>query len=95
MGGGTVLDLGVYVIQACQWVFEQAPKSITAKGTLNDQGVDLEMSGEINYGDNKIGKIKTSAVKTLSNTTKIVGTKGQITVIIQKWLTKNKLHRRI
>lgn len=82
LGGGTVLDLGVYVIQACQWVFQQVPKSITAKGTLNDQGVDLEMSAEINYGDNKIGKIKTSALKTLNNTTKIVGTKGQITVII-------------
>lgn len=82
-----MLDLGVYVIQACQWVFQQVPKSITAKGTLNDQGVDLEMSAEINYGDNKIGKIKTSAVETLKNTTKIVGTKGQITVIIWKRLT--------
>lgn len=84
MGGGTVLDLGVYVIQVCQWVFQQPPKSITAKGVLNNEGVDLEMSAEINYGDNKVGKIKTSAVKTLNNTVKIVGTKGQITVIIYK-----------
>lgn len=80
MGGGTVLDLGIYVIQCCQWVFQQAPKSITATGTLNEEGVDLEMSAEIIYSDSQKGRIKTSAVNTLSNEAKIVGTKGQIKV---------------
>ncbi|XP_031619041.1 trans-1,2-dihydrobenzene-1,2-diol dehydrogenase-like [Contarinia nasturtii] len=80
LGGGTVLDLGVYVIQFCQWAFQQVPKSVTATGTLNDDGVDVEVMGEINYGDNKIGKIKTSGLQTLSNTATIVGTKGKITI---------------
>lgn len=80
MGGGTVLDIGVYVIQCCQWVFQQAPKSITATGTLNDEGVDVEVSAEIRYGDNQVGNLKTSGLRKLSNTAKIVGTKGQITV---------------
>lgn len=80
MGGGTVLDLGIYTIQFCQWVFQQAPKSITATGKLNEDGVDVEVSAEIVYGDNKVGKMKTSALNELSNTAKIVGTKGQITV---------------
>lgn len=80
LGGGTVLDLGIYVIQCCQWVFQQAPKSITATGTLNKDGVDLEMSAELNYGDNKVGNVSTSSIKTLNNTAKIVGTNGEITV---------------
>ncbi|XP_055302890.1 trans-1,2-dihydrobenzene-1,2-diol dehydrogenase-like [Sitodiplosis mosellana] len=80
LGGGTVLDLGVYAIQLCQWVFKQVPISITATGKLNDEGVDDEVAAEINYGDNKVGKIKTSALNTLSNTAKISGTRGQITV---------------
>lgn len=80
LGGGTILDLGIYAIQFCQWVFCQAPKSIQATGKLNEEGVDVEMSAEITYGDNKVGKIKTSALNTLTNTAKIVGTKGQITV---------------
>lgn len=80
LGGGTILDLGVYVIQCCQWVFRKEPKSITASGTLNEDGVDVEMSAEFNYGDNKVGKIKTSGLETLDNTAKIIGTKGQITV---------------
>lgn len=63
-------------------MFQQAPKSITASGTLNESGVDVEMNAKIEYGDNRFGNIKTSAVKTLKNSAKIVGTKGQITVRI-------------
>lgn len=83
MGGGTLLDLGVYNIQICQWVFQQEPISIKATGKLNDDGVDLAMQAELNYGDNKVGRIKTNALKTECNTARIVGTKGQITVISQ------------
>lgn len=86
MGGGTVLDLGVYAIQFCQWIFQKVPESITATGTLNDEGVDDEVSAEINYGDNKVGKIKTSALNSLSNTAIINGTKGQITVESHRFL---------
>ena len=74
------MDLGVYAIQFCQWVFQQVPKSITATGTLNDEGVDDEVSVELIYSDNEVGKIKTSALNTLRNTAKITGTKGEITV---------------
>lgn len=93
MGGGSLLDLGIYAIIYCQFVFQQEPKSITATGTLNADGVDLEMSGELNYGNKKVGKIKSSVVKTLNNTAKIIGTKGQITVNIL--MAKNKLKRKM
>lgn len=81
MGGGTILDLGIYTIQLCQWVFQQEPQSIKATGKLNEEGVDVEMTAEICYGENKVAKMKTSALDNLSNTAKIVGTKGQIMVI--------------
>lgn len=74
------MDLGIYTIQLCQWVFQQEPQSIKATGKLNEDGVDVEMIAELQYGDNKLGKIKTSALENLSNTAKIVGTKAQITV---------------
>lgn len=80
LGGGTVLDMGVYAIQFCQWVYQQPPKSITATGTINDDGVDLDMSAEIKYGDNKVGMIRSSGLSALSRNSRIVGTKGQITV---------------
>lgn len=76
------MDLGVYVIQLAQWVFQQPPKSITATGKLNEDGVDVEVEAELNYGgaQNGVAKIKTSALEGLKNTAIIIGTKGQITV---------------
>lgn len=74
------MDLGVYAIQIAQLIFDKEPQSIEATGKLNEDGVDLEMSAKICYGDNKIARIKTSALRTLSNQAKIVGTKGEIVV---------------
>lgn len=82
MGGGTIIDMGVYTIQLCQWVFREEPISIQATGTLNEDGVDLEMSAELTYSGDKVGKIKTSALITTSCTAKIVGTEGEITVTL-------------
>lgn len=80
MGGGTVLDLGIYAIQICQWVFDSPPKSIKATGTLNEEGCDLSMEADLVYVNNAIAKIKTSSLEQLSNKAVITGTKGQITV---------------
>lgn len=75
-----MLDLGVYVIQLSQWVFQQAPKSIKATGTLNENGVDSSMQAEVTYGADEVAHISTSALKKLPNTATIRGTKGEITV---------------
>lgn len=76
------MDLGVYAIQFCQFVFEQEPLSIQATGLLNDEGVDIEVTAELKYGNNRVGKIRTSFLKTPSNEAIIVGTKGTMTVCL-------------
>lgn len=80
LGGGTILDLGVYTIQFCQWIFQKEPISIKATGVLNDDGVDMDVVAELHYGNNKVAKMRTSFLENLSNTAKIVGTKGTMTV---------------
>lgn len=80
LGGGTILDVGVYTIQFCQWIFQEEPKSIEATGQLNDDGIDLEMIAELRYDGGKWAKMKTTALYTPSNTAKIFGTKGSMTV---------------
>lgn len=82
MGGGTILDMGVYAIAACQWIFEKEPISVKAKGILNDEGVDIDMQAEFDYGNGKKAQVNTSGLHQLSNEVKIVGTKGEITVNI-------------
>lgn len=72
--------MAVYTIQFCQWIFEKEPTSISATGTLNDNGVDMEVEAELNYGDSKVARMKTSFLQNLDNTARIVGTKGTLTV---------------
>lgn len=80
LGGGTILDIGVYAIQASLWAFRDAPTTIKATGSLNSEGVDVEVNGVLAFKNGGIAKIHTSAKKELSNTAVIKGTKGTITV---------------
>lgn len=80
MGGGTVLDLAVYTIQFCQWVFQNEPVAIKATGIVNDDGVDMDVEAELSYGNGKVANMRTSFLENLDNTAQIVGTKGTMTV---------------
>ena len=75
-----MLDQGVYTIQFCQLIFQKEPQSIKATGNLNAEGIDMEMQAELNYGNNKVVKMKTSFTKDLTMTAKITGTNGTMTV---------------
>ncbi|XP_058449113.1 trans-1,2-dihydrobenzene-1,2-diol dehydrogenase-like [Malaya genurostris] len=80
LGGGTVLDLGVYTIQVSLWAFRDAPSEVIAKGQLNEEGVDLEVEAQLKFPNGGIAKMKTSALKKLRNTAIIRGTKGTLTL---------------
>ncbi|XP_055917937.1 trans-1,2-dihydrobenzene-1,2-diol dehydrogenase-like [Eupeodes corollae] len=80
LGGGTLLDLGIYTIQLCQWAFQEPPLTIKATGELNADGVDLSIDGELHYSGSRVAKIQTSAKKLLENKAIIKGSKGQITL---------------
>lgn len=47
---------------------------------LNDNGVDVDVSAKLIYGGEKFAKIRISMMQNLSNSAKIVGTKGPILV---------------
>jgi len=79
LGGGTVLDLGVYTIQFAQFVFRSEPVSISAKGTLNENGVDVETEVELKYANGGVARFKTSALKELTNKAHVRGTKSLMT----------------
>lgn len=71
----------MYPIQFCQWVFQQEPQSIRVLNShLNEDGIDVELSVEIDYGDDRMAKIKHNFMRLQSNRAKIVGTNGELTV---------------
>lgn len=81
LGGGTILDLGVYTIQASLWAFGgEEPVAIKATGSLNKDGCDMEMKGELRFANGGVARIQTSAVEELKNTFTVKGTKGEISL---------------
>lgn len=80
MGGGAVLNTGIYPIQFCQWIVQREPQSIKVLNSLlNDDGIDVETTAEIVYGK-IVAKIKVSFMNKLSNEVKIIGTNGELRV---------------
>ncbi|RZC41922.1 trans-1,2-dihydrobenzene-1,2-diol dehydrogenase-like, partial [Asbolus verrucosus] len=81
MGGGTILDLGVYVLQFQQLVFKgEPPTDVVAVGGLNKEGTDDYTSSIWTYSGDKIACLSTSAKAQCPNEAVIIGTKGIIRV---------------
>lgn len=80
MGGGTILDLGVYVIQAALWAFRAAPLKIQAEGKLNAEGVDMEVKAVLTFPNGGVANLHTSGLEELDNQATIKGTKGTMTL---------------
>lgn len=86
LGGGTTLDLGVYVLQFAQLVFgPSAPESVVAQGYLNENGVDTSTSVTLKYKGGKTATLNTHSKVKLPNEAYVIGTKGTIKVIEPFW----------
>lgn len=78
LGGGTILDLGVYAIQVALWAFDDAPTSIEATAKIGPTGVDYGFKATLKFPNDGIANLQTSAEVGLSNIAVIEGTKGTI-----------------
>ncbi|KYQ47851.1 Trans-1,2-dihydrobenzene-1,2-diol dehydrogenase [Trachymyrmex zeteki] len=86
LGGGTILDLGIYCLQFVCLVYDnEMPESIKAAGFLNENGVDMCMSATLTYKGNRTATIMTNALVKLPNEAYICGTKGMIKVPDNFW----------
>lgn len=79
-GGGSTLDLGIYTIQLSLWVFRMEPTKVHVFGKVNDDGLDMEFTGEYQFPNGGVAKFKVSCLRSLSNKAIIKGTKGQYEV---------------
>lgn len=81
LGGGTVLDLGVYAIQfACLVFNNEMPHTVQAAGCLNKEEVDQSVSTTFLYNGNRTATIITHSLVDLPNEAYVIGTKGMIKV---------------
>ena len=80
-GGGTILYLGIYMMQFVLHVFGgEKPETVKASGLLNSDGVDVTMSATFTFKSGRTATIVTSNQVTLPNEGIVIGTEGTIKV---------------
>jgi dihydrodiol dehydrogenase / D-xylose 1-dehydrogenase (NADP) len=81
MGGGTMLDIGIYNVQLASFVFGgEDPVQVIAGGHLNSEGVDESTSATLIYSKGRTATLVTHGRARMANEAHIIGTKGTIKV---------------
>ncbi|XP_061567223.1 dihydrodiol dehydrogenase, tandem duplicate 1 [Cololabis saira] len=81
LGGGALLDIGVYCLQFVLMVFDgERPESIQATGALLDSGVDESVVVVMKFSRSRMAVCTFSIAARLPNDAVISGTKGSVEV---------------
>jgi predicted dehydrogenase len=77
LGGGALLDLGVYPVQLCSLVLG-TPDRVVADGSIGVTGVDEQIAAVLHHADGSLGVLKAAIRASLSCTARISGSEGWI-----------------
>lgn len=78
LGGGTMLDLGVYVINTARIVFDEDIKKIVSVAEVNEEGIDYIDNMIIQFEGHKSAMLHSSQVAIMSSKVEIYGSEGYI-----------------
>jgi predicted dehydrogenase len=79
LGGGGLLDLGIYPLQLCTLVLGPV-EHVAAEGVLGDTGVDEQVAAVLRHGNGTLGVIKAALRVGMTCTARISGTSGVIEI---------------
>ena len=86
LGGGAILDIGVYPIHFATMLFGEKPESIYVTGWLNSEtGVDQYAAITLRYSGQRVAQITTSTALQLPNEAFVLGTEGMLKVPSPFW----------
>ncbi len=80
LGGGALLDLGVYVVSFAQMLLG-TPQRVLATGSTFPTGVDAEVGLLLGYDDGRSATLLTSLRNALPGQARVFGTRGWIDVL--------------
>ena len=80
LGGGALLDLGVYCLHFASMVFGNDVKDIASICTFNNLGMDMQVSITLRYADGKMAVLNATVLSTGDRNGVIYGSKGFIVV---------------
>lgn len=87
LGGGSLMDLGVYTVFLAQLILEQ-PKTVKAIGTLTDEGIDESCSILLDYEGSAQALLDATLISQSNQPAEIAGEKGIIR-IQHPWFEKS------
>ncbi len=79
LGGGALLDLGVYPVSFASSIFGQ-PKAVTARGTLTKDGVDELTAVILEYDSGAQASLHCGFLAAGPNTATVIGSEGRIEI---------------
>ena len=77
LGGGGLLDLGIYPLQLCSLVLGTA-EHVAAEGVIGGTGVDEVVAAVLRHRDGNLGVVKAALRVGMTCTARIAGTEGVI-----------------
>ena len=80
LGGGSLLDVGVYAIDAVRWLLGADPTTVRGSLVLDAHGVDMSAAGILSFGDDVLATVTSSFVANGGGSYEVIGTDGTITV---------------
>jgi predicted dehydrogenase len=80
LGGGALLDLGVYLVSFAQMLLG-TPERVVAAGSLFPSGADAEVALLLDHGDGRAATLTTSLRNALPGQARVFGTTGWIDVL--------------
>jgi xylose dehydrogenase (NAD/NADP) len=80
LGGGALLDVGVYAIDAVRWLLGADPVSVSGRTTFDSHNLDLSSAAVLAFADDALATMTCSFVASGGGSYEVLGQLGKITV---------------
>ena len=78
LGGGALLDVGIYVVSLSSFIFGEAPVKINSMSWIGKSGVDEETIINLGYGKGRLSSLQCAVRTETPQNAYILGTEGRI-----------------
>jgi predicted dehydrogenase len=85
LGGGGLLDVGVYPVSLASMVFGGEPVRVATLADIGETGVDEQAAAILSYGEGRMAIIWTAVRTNTPHETTILGTDGMIRIERPSW----------
>lgn len=84
LGGGALLDIGIYPVSLCHFLFDAVPSIVKSIAYIGETGVDISTTINLGFEDGRVADFCCSLNAQAQGVGHIMGTKGRI-VLPEYW----------